>query len=340
MAIDVPTELFTVASGSVGDVVFSHNQHGPYIRDRTFPTDPATPQQLAVRGFMTQLVTAWRTALTPTERRAWDAFALAVPRRTALARRTNAGGLAMYIRANVPRLQAGPVVSPRVDQAPTSFTAPPLTLITRVVLNYVDDTLHPFFDPDDAWANEFRSPVLFWASPPVAPTRNFYKGPYRFAGEINGGPLGVVQNPATIPLPFPADATDRIFIRGRLSTSDGRLAPSFRLPADPVPAIPPAPIKATDLGGFPQIVALDVDATLQIQTHDPANWSVRLNNQRHSVVDVFSLPPNRTRLQLELRTFTPEIGIDAVAFTPPPFDVLGLLTGLPMAAFADFPITA
>lgn len=339
MSIDIPTELLTASSGSVGDVVFSRNQHGPYTRDRTPPFDPASALQLAVRAALSECVTAWNATLTQAERKAWDVFAHAVRTRARLGRSTHAGGLGMYIRANVPRIQAAVGATPRVDQAPTILSSPPLTPITRVVLNYLDDTIHPFFDVNDAWANEFRSPVLFYASPPQPRTVNFYRGPYRFAGRIDGGPLGPGQNPATIPLPFPAGSTDRVFVRGRLTLSDARLGPSFFLPADPVPAVAPLPIEALFLGAPPPVVTVEFDSTLRIETHDPANWSVRLNNFRRLVTQAFSLPPDRTRIQLVLRDQTLELGPDIVDFSPPPFDVHGLLTGLPVAAFADFPLT-
>lgn len=335
MPIDVPTELLTASSGSVGDVVFSRNQHGPYTRARTAPFDPGSALQLAVRAALSQCVTAWRNTLTAPVRRSWDVYALAVRTATALGRSTHAGGLGMYVRANVPRIQAAEASLPRVDQAPSLFNRPPFTPITRVVLNIVDDTIHPFFADADSWVTEDGAAMLFYVSPPQPLTRNFWAGPYRYAGPLLGSDPRL-SSPATIAIPFPAGAAERVFVRGRLTSSDARLSHAFRLPADIVPQVAPLPILATQTGGGATI-AITFDALIRDQLHSRLPWTWRFNNARHTCRSATSRPSG---LRLSAAPGTSlDPGPDVLDYAPPPSDVHGLLTGLQVAPFANFPIT-
>lgn len=323
--------LVSRASGSVGDLVFSHNQHGPYTRDRTAPVDPATVRQLAVRAALSALVTAWRTVLTQTERQAWDVFSLAVRTRTALGTSTNAGGLAMYVRANVPRIQAEEVTLPRVDAAPTLYDHAPFTPVPRVVLNLVDKTFHPFFLESDPWVTETGAAMIFWASLPVATTRNFFKGPYQIAGTLLGSDIRL-SSPATLEVPQPAIPPNRVFVRGRVTRADGRLSESFRLPADPVAQVAPLPVSAvfTPLI-FPRaFVDVTFDALIKPQPHFPGNWTVRRGNSIWAVTGVAVL---QDVVRLAIINVGVQIGLDIVAYTATPPDLNGLLTGLPVLPF-------
>lgn len=335
MSIDLPTELLTASSGSVGDTVFSRNQHGPYTRARTAPSDPATALQLAVRAALSQCVTAWRSTLTASERTSWDVYALGVRTATALGRSTHAGALGMYVRANVPRIQAAEASLPRVDQAPSSFTSPPFTPITRVVLNIVDDTIHPFFAETDPWVTQDGAAMLFYASPSQPLTRNFWAGPYRFAGSLLGSDPRL-SSPGTIPIPFPAGSNQRVFVRARLTLSDARLSAPFRLPADIVPQIAPLPILATQTGGGAAIF-VRFDALIRDQLHSRLPWSWRVANTRFTARSVIAVPVG-VRCSAAPGS-APDPGPDVVDYAPPPSDLFGLLTGLQVAAFANFPIT-
>lgn len=335
MPIDVPTELLSASSGSVGDVVFAHNQHGPYTRARTAPDDPGSALQLAVRAALSECVTAWNATLTATERTAWDVFALAVRTRARIGRSTNAGGLGMYIRANVPRIQAAEVSVPRVDQAPTLFNSAPFTPIPRVVLNVVDDTIHPVFDERDAWVTEAGAAMLFYASAPQPLTRNFWAGPYRYAGPLLGSaPFNT--SPGTIPLPQPAALGTRVFVRFRLTRTDARLSHAARLPADTVPQIPPVPTLALFRSlGFPiGEVRITFDSPIARSPLAPGNWLVRFANATWSVILATAV---QNDVLLTIQNVGVRIGPDFVRYTPPPFDVKGLFTGLPVATF-QFPL--
>lgn len=328
----------TQQSGSVGETVFSRNQHGPYTRERTFPADPATPLQVAVRAALSECVNAWKNTLTETEREGWDAFALAVRTRTALGRSTNAGGLATYIRANVPRIQASVGAVPRIDQAPTILTSPSMESLALAVLNVVDDTCVVYVPFSQGWLNQVGGAIIFYASPPRPLTVNFYRGPYQFAAKLPGQPLGPSYTPFTFALPSPATVNERVFIRARQTRADGRIGPSIYLQADHVPQIAPTLVSSKFIPAGPRRVEMVFSEIIRPEPHATANWTVQFGGRTWNVTAVAHPFDPTTLVTLFFTGFTPTILPDRLIFTPPPNDVNGINTGIPVAAF-NVPLT-
>jgi hypothetical protein len=217
--------LGTDFSGSLGGLTASRNRGGMYLRARVVPINPNTPQQAVVRAFVATLTSGWNDTLTPAQRDSWDSYAEAVQLPNSLGDPRNVSGIAMYIRSNVPRLQAA---LPRVDTAPFAqnlgtFTAP--TFDNALAATDVFDVT---FDNSDPWANEDDSAMLILASRPKNATVNFFKGPYRFAGLIAGDAITPPTSPATLTNPFNFEVGQRIFVQARVSRADGRLALPFR----------------------------------------------------------------------------------------------------------------
>lgn len=213
-------------SGSIGGVTFSHNRGGPYMRTRAIPTNPNTVFQQAVRGFMSQLTVLWSTVLTAAQRAQWDAYAEAVPLPNPQGEPRNVGGLGMYIRCNVPRLQSA--VLTRVDDGPTNHT---LAAMTNPLLSGASEATSNFqisFAPTDDWANDDDGAMLLYGSRAINVTRNFFKGPYRFAGLVQGNSTTPPTSPATISSPFPLVETLALHVRAIALTGDGRVSSDFR----------------------------------------------------------------------------------------------------------------
>ena len=324
------------ASGSVGGVIFSHNQHGPYFRTRTVPLDPGTSRQIAVRNALSQCVTAWNATLTQAEREAWDRYASALRQPSPIGRQTNAGGLGMYVHSNVPRLQAGEGSVSRVDVAPSLFDLGPFTLPRPILLDAAPDDLQVWFTDTDAWTTEDGSAMLFWASPPVPATVNFYKGPYRYAGCILGNSGSPPTSPANIPLPFPADPGDRIHVRGRVTRVDGRTSSSFRLHTTGPAIQGPVPINVNYYHSPYFQAYVFFDQAIDAGMLDNPNWTLRWSNYRYqaSAAQAFT-----SYLRFSTTSPLPDAGANIVDFAPPPFDVVSTDTGMPAAAFTDYPIT-
>lgn len=319
------------ASGSLGNVTFGRNQHGPWVRTRVTPADPATALQLSVRAHLATCVLAWNATLTQPQRAAWERYALALKLAGLLGRENNVGGIGMYVRSNVPRLQAAEARLPRVDTAPSLLDLGPHTPVTRVVLNVIDDTIHPFFNPADAWAKQIESAMLFWASPGLSPALNFYKGPYRYAGPLLGHPTRL-SSPGTIPLPAPAALGQRVFIRARVTRKDGRLSQSFRLPADTVPQVAPLFTDANISPGVPPnfILTVNFDSLIRDQPHLPGSWLWRLNNRLYFPITAVTVAG---AIELTAPTGPINAGPDIVRYLTAAPDVYGLLTGIAVANF-------
>lgn len=220
--------LIGEASGSLASMVFSHNRGGQYIRQRTIPTNPNSAYQQAIRSLVSLLTAAWNNILTQDQRDLWDCYAEQVPLLDPLGEARNVGGLGMYIRGNVARLQTGETTLTRVDDAPTiynlgEYTPPAITSITATT-----KVMIMTFTTADEWANEDGSVMIVYGSRGQNPTKNFFKGPYRQCGVILGDSGTPPTSPVNITLPFPLAAGQKAFIRVVVNRADGRTSSPFR----------------------------------------------------------------------------------------------------------------
>lgn len=217
--------LITDASGSIGGMTASRNRGGQYFRARVVPINPNTAFQQTIRGFVASLTSGWNDTLTFGQRVAWNTYASQVLLPDTLGDPRNVGGLAMYVRTNVPRLQAA---LPRQDSAPVIFDLGTFTNPTFGSFDGATDSFQVTFTNTDAWANEDDSAMLVLASRPQNDSINFFKGPYRFADLIAGDAIIAPTSPATITNPFAFAAANRIFVQIRVTRADGRLTLPFR----------------------------------------------------------------------------------------------------------------
>lgn len=216
------------ASGSLASMVFSHNRGGQYIRQRTIPTNPNSEFQQAIRSIVSQLTSYWGSGLTEAQRLAWDAYAEAVPMLDPLGEPRNIGGLGHFNRSNVARLQMKDGSFDRIDVAPPEFnlgefTAPGITSITATTKVAIVT-----FDPTDAWAAETGSAMLFYGSAGKSAATNFFKGPYRYCGSINGSAGQAPTSPQNMTLRTSIAAGQKAFLRCVVTRADGRMSSTFR----------------------------------------------------------------------------------------------------------------
>ncbi len=217
--------LATDLSGSLGGIVASHNRGGAYFRNRAIPVDPGTPLQTILRGFMSLLSNSWVTILSAAQREAWDLYALQVPLPDPLGEPRNVGGIAMFNRSNVPRLQSGAVL---VLSAPTIFNLGEFTPAGPFTVTAPASVSVAFVDTDE-WVNEDDSHMLVLASAPRNASINFFKGPYRFMDKIDGDVTVPPTSPVVMTLPQVASAGQKVFFQVRVSRADGRLSALQRL---------------------------------------------------------------------------------------------------------------
>lgn len=213
-------------SGSIGGITASHNLGGAYFRNRVVPTNPNTVQQQAIRSSVGQLTSLWLNTLTGAERVAWDLYAANVPLLDALGEPINVSGLNMYVRSNVPRLQAA---LPRQDAAPSTFNLGDFTAVSVSSLSEATQNVNVEFTEGDDWVTEDNSSLLVWCSRAQNPSINYFKGPYRFSGQVAGEVAVPPTTPEAIAPAFAFVAGQLVFFRFAVTRADGRYSLSQRI---------------------------------------------------------------------------------------------------------------
>lgn len=220
--------ILAVPSGKIGGLVFAHNRGGSYIRSLAIPTNPNTIFQQAVRTLMGALSSIWVDILDQAQRDSWDTYALNVLLPNRIGELVNVGGLGMFQRSNVSRLQTLDPGLTEVDTAPTIFNLGEFTAPVFAAPAVATQDVSMAFTATDAWANEDGAAMMVYISRPKNPSINYFKGPYRFAGLVLGDGTTPPTSPATIDLPFTVAAGHRVFFRTKVTRVDGRLSTDFR----------------------------------------------------------------------------------------------------------------
>lgn len=216
--------VYSQASGSIAGVTYSHNRGGMYTRARAIPVDPGSPYQMVIRQSLGTLAAHWLNTLTAAQRDQWDAYAEAVQIPDRLGEPRNIGGLGMYARCNVVRIQAGLA---RVDDGPTVLTLPEFTAPTFSNISAGAGTFDVGFDNTDPWAGEVGGAMCVLASRGMNITRNYFKGPYRFADSVDGAATPPTS-PQSMSLPFAVVSGQRVHFQARVVRADGRVSLPFR----------------------------------------------------------------------------------------------------------------
>lgn len=219
------SQIITQASGSIGGITASHNRGGMYFRARSIPTNPGTSFQTAVRNIMTSLVTYWTETLTAAQRTSWNVYAANVPRLDTLGESRLITGQQTFISYNTPRIQAG---LPQVDDGPTIYDRGDFDNTLTVNASASTDDVVVTFDNGLTWANEDDAALLVYSSMPQNASVNYFKGPYRFAGKVDGDSVTPPTSPAAISSPYALTAGQKVFSKLSISYADGRLTSPFR----------------------------------------------------------------------------------------------------------------
>ena len=212
--------------GSIGGTVFSRTRFGATARNRTTPVDPGTSFQMEVRAIMGQVRDAFYNTLTAAQRTAWTQYANNVSMSNRLGEPVNLTNFNHYVRTNVPRLHAG---LDRVDDGPALFTtaeqdgtvAVSVTAATKAVSVAFDDTLD--------WLDEDGGALVVYESAPMSPNINYFKGPFRYLGVIEGDGTTPPTTPAAMTSAFEMTAGQKQFFQFRILRADGRTSSPFRV---------------------------------------------------------------------------------------------------------------
>jgi hypothetical protein len=216
--------IFSSVSGSIKGITFSKNRGGQYVKGRSSPTNPNTTQQQTIRTILSDLSNLWVNTLSQADRNKWADYAANVPVTNRLGDSINLSGINMYVRCNSPRIQAG---FARVDTAPVIFDLGSFTPVT-IEATAAADGISVTFENTDDWANEDGGGMFIYAARPQNETINYFKGPYQFAGSIDGAAITPPAVPGGATSPFAFEIGQKIFTRIQTVRADGRLSADSR----------------------------------------------------------------------------------------------------------------
>lgn len=217
----VKGSMVTEMSGSLGGITAARNKGGLYFRARSTPVNPSSAAQTLVRNAFNGLVAAWNDVLTQAQRDAWAVYAANVPVTNPLGDAKTNSGQNWYIGLNTPRVQTGLT---RLDDAPVVFAGATLNPVGISINTAVPTVVSVTFDDTQSWVNSTEGGLIVQVGPPQNAGINFFKGPFRLGGLIEGDSVTPPASGDTVPNPFPIAVGQRVFGRIRLSLSDGRLS--------------------------------------------------------------------------------------------------------------------
>jgi hypothetical protein len=160
--------------GKVGDLVFSVNAAGAYIRSKVTPLNPFTAKQVAARARLGQLAQEFAFTLTEPQRKAWENLAAQQPYTNVFGEKKNMNGLALYVSINSRLLLTN---STTLLDAPLNLEARPVVL----TVNAAPTTDDPFFEVNILPTLSATEKALFYYTPAIRPSINFVKNLYRYS---------------------------------------------------------------------------------------------------------------------------------------------------------------
>lgn len=212
-------------AGSIAGNVFARNRYGNYARARTIPTNPNTPGQQEVRAAIAWLVDHWSQTLTSDQRIAWGLYADSVSRLNRVGESMHLSGFNHFVRSNAIRKRQADTV---IIDGPTIFEVPAHDPTLAFVCDETSQEITVTFDNTLGWATETNGHLYLYAGSPQNAQRNFFAGPWKFLGVVDGDDTTPPTSPSAIASPFVLTEGQRIWIYARVSRADGRLSEKFR----------------------------------------------------------------------------------------------------------------
>ena len=218
--------LVSDASGSTGGVTIARNRFGPYMRSRTTPVNPNTDRQTSVRAIMAFLAEQWRESpMTSIIRGAWETYAASFNWKNRLGQAVQLTGFNAFCMCNGALINAGGTL---VTAGPTTLGLPPQDPSFEVSISAATQKLSITFDDGFDWLDEDAGYLSVQMHLPQSPSRNFFGGPWKWAGAIQGDSITPPTTPdATIDVPYTATEGQKIVCRARIIREDARTSSLF-----------------------------------------------------------------------------------------------------------------
>lgn len=219
----------TEMSGSIAGTVFARNRFGFYTRPRTKPVNPNSVLQGAARTLIKYLTDYWSGPnMDDTKRGSWATYAAAIAMKNRLGEVIYITGFNHFIRSNAARMIVGGAL---LKSAPTTLSLPGSDPTIAVTGDAGTQLLTIAFDEAQEWTTEPEAFLSLSMGQPQIATRNFFGGPYRNAGGLEGIVSAGIQSPQTVVAPFTLVTGQKVWINARIIRADGRTSNPFFAPA-------------------------------------------------------------------------------------------------------------
>ena len=186
--------------GKIGDLVYSRNNAGPFIRERIDPTPSSTQLQLDQRTLLTSISRAWSATLTEPQRKTWRQYARSWPRLNRWGQPSVNTGQCAFVRANA--------YIYRVNQTFPFTSAPPAGPLPPPAFNFTADGAADTVTialPPITFPVPFAGLRLYaFVGPCTAAGVNYFSNPWRYAA-TNLFTAAWETDPWTFANPWPSD---------------------------------------------------------------------------------------------------------------------------------------
>jgi hypothetical protein len=209
----------TGMSGSIGGSTYARNRFGYYLRPRTKPVNPNSTRQSAIRLYMKYYTERWHDTLTPTNRSQWNTYAASVPVKNRLGETVYLTGFNWYIAVNIVRAQAE---NSKCDSGPTTLTLVESDPGFAVSASAATQKLTFTLTLGLPWRDIAASIIAIYMGQPQGATRNFFNGPWQYAGCFPGNAVPPYEKTA----PMALVQGQKVWVYGRVATgpTDARIS--------------------------------------------------------------------------------------------------------------------
>lgn len=226
MALIVLGGLVVQASGKLGGLVFARNRAGQYVRPRVVPVNPNTPRMIAAKGAMSRVSSMWLDSASPAQRIEWGVYASNIIEQNRVGQDYHMSGFNQFVRSNAVLRNANLA---KVLDGPAIFALPAQDDTMEVAVSEASQELSITFADGRDWVDLDGAGMIVQMGIPQNPTINFFDGPWRSAGVIEGDNAAAPTSPATIAVPYPVVENQKIFVRAKIVFDDGRVSGWFRI---------------------------------------------------------------------------------------------------------------
>lgn len=211
-------------SGSIAGTTFARNKSGNYARARTTPVNPSSDRQESVRASIAALSDRWSNTVTAVQRTAWNLYASSVAMKNRLGEVIFLSGYNHYLRSNSILKLIGET---EIDAGPVIFELPEQDPLFAFTASEAAQTIDYVFDPALDWANEVGGFLVKFQGKPQNAQRNFFAGPWRHHGTIDGAAEPPSSPDSEDTPPFAIAEGQGQWCYGRILRADGRLSEPF-----------------------------------------------------------------------------------------------------------------